>query len=571
MGKTGIKMTLNFLLVIVLIIGFKSPGLTAEVPQYGGTLRLILPATQIDPLSWDNCEGTWKHGQDTNYYLEQLLVGDLSKGPRGTKATTFTSTAWIPEKLLTGMLAEKWEVQKSKLQIIFHLRKGVMWQEKRGVMKAREFTAQDVVYNFTRLSECPKVQGSLQELVERWEARDKYTVVVHLKKWNNEWASAFGYGYTRTIQPPEMEKAPGGPNKWENACGTGPFMITDYVSSNSKTYTRNPNYWGSTVIDGKTYKLPFANEIKSMLVKDETARISALRTGKVDIVMNMNWRYVDELKKSNPQLKWARVLFWNRLTFDLRMDTKPFNDIRVRRALNMAVNKKEIVEKFYGGHGELVNAIYPITWPDVYTPLEKLPPSVKELFTYNPEKAKKLLAEAGYPNGFTFKAMVDSRQDRKDLVTMIAAYLEKIGVKMDIEISPTPAAGYARLTDKTHPAGTLVDTGMDSPFQAIQYKLLPDSMWNASMFDDEHIKKTYEETISNPKLTEKQQYETLKKLAVYAMDQAPCIWLPGYYVYSAWWPWLKNYYGEIRVLAWSEAPIFAQAWIDEKLKKQMGY
>jgi peptide/nickel transport system substrate-binding protein len=74
----------------------------------------------------------------------------------------------------------------------------------------------------------------------------------------------------------------------------------------------------------------------------------------------------------------------------LRMDTKPFDDIRVRRALNMAVNKQEIVDSFYGGHAEILNCPFPKSFTSVYTPLEKLPPTARELFTYNPEKAKKL-------------------------------------------------------------------------------------------------------------------------------------------------------------------------------------
>ena len=65
--------------------------------------------------------------------------------------------------------------------------------------------------------------------------------------------------------------------------------------------------------------------------------------------------------------------------------------------------------------------------------------------------------------------------------------------------------------------------------------------------------------------------EVMKKLAVYALEQAPCIILPTSYIYTAWWPWVKNYYGEIRVGAHGSAPILARIWIDQEMKKKMGY
>ena len=538
-------------------------------------MEALLPSWRnirpLIPLSWDNAGWVWKHAYDTGFYMEHLMMGDLQKGPRGTNQYDFKENSWFPHNVLRGELLEKWEIKKKPMQIIFHLRKGVMWQEKPGVMKARELVADDVVFSMNRLRNAPKALKDHLDFIDRWEVVDKYTLIMHIKEWDADWRYRMAWGGYDAIQAPEQDKAPGGANKWENACGTGPYMITEYKDGHSQTYTKNPNYWDSEVIGGKKYKLPFTDKIVMMLIKDEATQLASFRTGKVDLMMSIQARYVDELKKSNPQIKFQRSLYGGNFSLAMRMDTKPFNDIRVRRALNLAVNKKEIIDSFYRGEAELHTYPYPSNFKEIYTPLEKLSPAARELFTYNPEKAKKLLAEAGYPNGFSFKAQIsNANQTELDLAAMVVAYLAKIGVKLELE--PMDYASWlSKMMNKTHQSALFMNNGHGSILAGIRKNFLTGASWNPHMMSDPYFDKTFRAIEGDPNLSDEKAYAELKKLIVYIIEQAPAIILPQPYVYTGWWPWVKNYYGELRVGQQRSGPIHARIWIDQELKKKMGY
>lgn len=244
--------------ILALSLGSLAYGAATNEPQYGGTLTLPRP---IKPIAWDIAEWTWKHANDTGFYMEHLMMGDLQKGPRGANKFDFQTEAWNPLQFCRPELLESWEVKKNPMQIIFHLRKGIMWQEKPGVMKARELVADDVVYSLNRRKNSPKAPALYLDFIGKMETPDKYTVIIHMTEWCLDWDYRIGWGYYDAIQAPEQEKAPGGANRWENATGTGPFMITEYKDGHSQTYTKNPNYWNSETIGGKKYKLPFVDKI----------------------------------------------------------------------------------------------------------------------------------------------------------------------------------------------------------------------------------------------------------------------------------------------------------------------
>lgn len=538
-----------------------------ETPKYSGTLEISTLYPSASALSFDSYDVPWKLNHDAGSVYEQLFAADLSKAKSRGGPSGFISDAYIPSDLIRGELAEKWEWLDNPLRVKITLRKGVMFPEKPGVMAKRELVADDVVFSYRRLMSSPKVNKTSFDFIKDVAAEDKYTVVFEMSKFNAEWDYRFGYGFYSAIIPKEVVDA--GAADWKNANGTGPFKITDYVQANSQTYEKNPDYWDKEVIDGTEFKLPYVDKFEYRIIKDAATRATALRTGKLDIMERISWQDAEQLKKSAPDLKWNRWLSTEGIFLAMRVDKKPFDDVRVRRALNMAVNKQEIIKSFYNGNAELFAYPQGPDYSGYFQSLEEQPASVRELFEYDPAKAKKLLAEAGYSNGFTFKAQVTSNsQEQMDLLALIAAYYEQIGVK--VEIQPMEYGAFlSAMTTRTHAAGYLMDSGRVSPLTTIYKSFVSWQTWNPSQWSDpkldERMQAVFQERDESKRKSE------MRAITTEMLDKAPYVWLPTPYYYTAWWRWVKGYAGELRAGAVRPGPIYARIWIDQDLKRKMGY
>ncbi|MCX7364560.1 MAG: ABC transporter substrate-binding protein [Alphaproteobacteria bacterium] len=550
------------------LAAFAAPALAqGEKPKYGGTLEIGTVYVTLSALSFDPADWNWKLNHDTGQFYEQLFAADLTKSKQNGGKHAFYADAWLPSDAIRGELAESWKWEENPLRMVIELRKGVMFPEKPGVMKARELVAEDVVFAYTRLSTSPKKIAGYFDHVEKVEATGKHTVTFTFKYFNAEWDYRFGWGYYSTITPKEVADA--GATNWKNVNGTGPFMLTEFTQGSSNTYTKNPDYWDKEKIGGEEYKLPFVDKVVYRTIKDEATFLTALRTGKLDMLEAIRWSAADDLKKNVPQLKWSRWLNMSGTFLSMRVDTKPFDDIRVRRALNYAVDKKEIVSAYYGGNAELF--AYP-QHPDYlgyFEPLEAMPDSIKELFVYNPDKAKKLLAEAGFPKGFSFKVQVCScSPDHMDLLPLVAAYLERVGVKL--EIQPMEYAAFlSAMTTKTNAAGYFMNNGHTNPTTTIRKSFVTKEVWNPSQYTDAAFDAKVAEMYRER--DEGKRQVMIKEMTREILDKAPYIWLPTPYVYTAWWPWVKGYNGELRAGAVRPGPIYARMWVDQELKKKMGH
>jgi peptide/nickel transport system substrate-binding protein len=535
-------------------------------PQYGGTLNIGTVSVTLSALSWDPADWTWKSNHDAGAMREQLLAADLDKSVRKGGPFAFRADAFLPTEALRGELAERWEWE-DPLTLVFHLRKGVMFPAKEGVMEARELEAQDVVWSYNYVDQSPRRIPTYFDHIERVEARDKHTVVFHLREYNAEWGYRFGYGYYSGISPREMANVD--KKDWRFVTGSGPFTLAQYIHGNSHRYEKNPLYWDTERIGNQRYKIPFVDRVNYRIIKDEATWLTAIRTAKLDIMESIRWIAVDHLKESTPELQWSRWLSTGGNFLAMRVDQEPFGDVRVRRALNLAVNQREIVDLFYGGHAELMAYPQHPDFGDYFQPLEEMPASVQELFEYNPEKAKQLLAEAGYPDGFKFEVQVCScSPSDMDLVPLLEGYYSAIGV--EIEIRPMEYASFLSLmTTRNHGPGYLMGSGHVNPTTTLRKSFKTRQTWNPSQWSDP----AFDEKIRLLHLErdEAKRIEMIRAMTIEMLDNAPYVWLPIQYVYSAWWPWVKNYGGELRAGAVRPGPIYARIWVDQALKKEMGF
>ncbi len=290
------------------------------------------------------------------------------------------------------------------------------------------------MYGFTTATPYGKSETEFG-LIKSVTATDKYTVVF---KWQQP---SIGMLYAildtpaiSNIIPREPVDLYGSMQNWKNAVGTGPWILDDYVSGSSLSMSKNQNYWKYDDRHPEN-KLPYADKLKLLIIPDSATALAALRTGKIDVMTSLSWQTGLSLSKTNPKLLQATVPQTG-VSLEFRCDLKPYNDIRVRTALQMAIDLNDIAKNFYGSTvpSTPVGLVHPVI-KDFYTPFDQWPKDVQAGYIYNPEGAKKLLADAGYPSGFkTNVVMPSTSSENIDLMQVIKAYFLKIGVDMEIRV-----------------------------------------------------------------------------------------------------------------------------------------
>ena len=325
-------------------------------------------------------------------------------------------------------LAESWDISDDGLEYTFHLRQGVKFHN------GNDFTAEDVAYTFHRMLTVEggvntefidQIKGADELLagetdtLEGVEVADDYTIKVTLKEpFAGFLASISSPGVS--IYDSEATEAAGDQFGMDPAVtvGTGPFEFASWSFNNQLVLTRNEDYWkGASGLPGVVIKIIPDTETQSMMFE----------SGELDILdLDYAADSVDRFTETYPDqiVQGPRVGI---VYFTMNFNKEPFQDVRVRKAVQMSIDRQAILDALYGGRGQVEQGIFPHG-------LIGFNPDQEEI-KYDPEAAKALLAEAGYADGFDMEIAADS--SASDTMTMaleiVSDQLAEVGIRAEIK------------------------------------------------------------------------------------------------------------------------------------------
>jgi peptide/nickel transport system substrate-binding protein len=367
---------------------------TPDTADRAGTLRVALPNF---PNSLDVATAAERNAQNAAWQL-------------------FDSLVWINEQGdLEPALAEDWDVSEDGTTYTFRLRQDVTFHN------GEPFNADSVVFSWER--------GSREDMQwsDRWvrassvERQDDYTVVMRTESPDPLFLGIMAQHWA--IVPAGYINEVGEDGFNNHPIGTGPFQFVEWIREDRIIFDANPNYWRPG--------LPRLERIIFRPIPESSTRVAAIRTGEIDIVNRLDDEQAASLRGvANVEVlayPVDRVFYiaFNNLTTGVG---QPTEDVRVRQAMNYAVDREAIVDALFGGFATLSTGFL--------TPANLGYDSSLQPYPYDPDRARELLAEAGYPNGFDlgFACPAGAYTNFEEVCQAIQGYLSEVGINTDLEI-----------------------------------------------------------------------------------------------------------------------------------------
>jgi len=549
-------------------------------PQYGGTMILRM---NNDLAAWE----PWSASGSTNIYdawLEKPIADDWTLNP----SVYNYKTNWRPPDFVKGDLMVSYEFTDPNTYVM-HLRQGVHWQNLPPA-NGREFVADDVVFHYDRLLGLGNGFTSPDPYYgipsNAWAnclavtSTDNYTVVMKWKMPNPEQIleTIQGIGGENTIECPDAVKQWGILSDWHHAIGTGPFILTDFVSGSSATLVKNPDYWNYDQRYPQN-KLPYVDSLKFLIIPDNATALSAMRTGKLDVLNMQSTQIAQQMMNTNPEILQIPTPQSTTSAIVPRNDKAPYNDVRVRQALQMAINLQDIATNYYAGTC-LPNPCS-LTGPALTGwgfPYDQWPQDLKDQYAFNVPEAKTLLAAAGVTTPFNTDIVVAASSDLT-LLQIVQSDFTAIGVNM--EIRTMDSASWLNFVRYGHKHDALAEQlGGDplgltyEPFRQLG-RFVTGNSANWAVVSDPKIDAWL--VAAGAATNVDQVKQILKDENEYIAQQHIAISLLDPMLYAFCQPWLKGYSGQsMSITGEVGAPLLcsfyaSRFWIDQTLKKSLGH
>ena len=398
-------------------------GVADVQPRTGGTIRAWATS---DPASWDISIAGNNHINDKY----EALVYDSLLGFKYGPGVAYGELSVRPE------LAERWEVSPDAKTFTFQLRKGVKYTDHAPV-NGRELTAADVKFTFEYMSRTgefkdikakklpPSRFSEFFEGMEAIETPDPSTVTV---RFNKPFAPFLNYVATDYlhITPREIYDKEG---NFENLMvGTGPFFLDEPASQKGTRWvlSKNPGYWQS----GR----PYVDKLEARVVPEASSAFAAFKVKQLDLLggggggHTITPQEARQVAASNPDAVQFDYLAPTPLNIYMNVRRAPFNDVRVRRAVSLALDREEYIKTFAEGEGGLALAG---ALQDTFAQEE-----VRQVLRHDPAEAKRLITEAGYPNGLDVEFFASQAYGQTHLsqAELMQSQLKKAGINLTIKV-----------------------------------------------------------------------------------------------------------------------------------------
>lgn len=404
-----------------------------------------------------------------------------------------------PDGSLRPGLAEKWEFLTDK-DYKMYLRKGVKFHN------GEELKAEDVKFSLERANTPAgsHIHTYSQDL-DNVEIVDDYTVILHLKKVNYPFFSSLVHSWGNIVNKKAVEAA--GDDYGMNPVGTGPFKFVEWAKGDHYTFERFDDYWGDKA------------KFKTLIVRsipEPTNRTIELETGAVDIaypVTTVELRRVEE----NPELVLQRAVIPSTTYMGFNVHKKPFDDVRVRQAINLALDTVNIQRAVMRGVGKTPRSLIPSVTK--YSIDSEIPVHVRDL-----EKARELFHEAGVdPKSISLIIRTNERKERVDIATIIQAQLDELGIKS--EIMQQEWGAYLNDLQKKEHDVFLLGWGLSvpDPDYAVAGLLESNAGTNYTTFNDAKLDELLAKGRSLPDGEERAS--VYKEMQLYINEQCPMVYL----------------------------------------------